>query len=88
MWTQSELVYSFITAATPSLGKMSTELNTGLGKNMIDRCVIDTQTESTNPGRSFYELQELSDKTAVTARKRRQSVAGSEERILGSSVFE
>jgi hypothetical protein len=88
MWNQSELVYSFITAATPALGKMSNELNTGLGKSMIDRCVTDIQTGSTNPGGSFYELRELSRKTTVTAREGRQFVAGSEERILGSSVFE
>lgn len=88
MWTQLVLVYSFITAATPSLGRMSTELNTGLGRNMIDRCITDMQTESTNTGRSFYELRQLSDKTAATAREPRQFFTGSEERILGSSVFE
>lgn len=88
MWTQSELVYSFITAAVPALSKMSAELNTGLGRDMIDNCVTDTQTGPTNLGGSFYELRELSGKTTVTARGGRQTVAGSEERILGSSFFE
>jgi hypothetical protein len=87
-WTEVVLVYSFITAATPSLGGMSTELNTGLGRNMIDRCVTDIQTGSANAEWSLYELQKLSGKTVATGRTRTQSVAGSEERILGSSVFE
>lgn len=88
MWTQSELVYSFITAATPSLAKMSAELNTGLGRDMIDNCVTDTQTGSTNLGGSFYELRELNHKTTVTAREGRQPATGSQERILGSSGLE
>jgi hypothetical protein len=88
MWTQSELVCSFITAATPALGKMSAELNTGFGRDMIDNCVTDTQTGSTNLGGSFHELRELSRKATVTAREGRHSVAGSEESILRNSVLE
>jgi hypothetical protein len=85
MWTQLELVYSFLTAAIPPLVKMSAELNTGLGRNMIEKCVTVTQTESTNAMQSSeYELQVFVVRATGTTGGRRQSSAGSEERILGN----
>jgi hypothetical protein len=80
MWTQLELVYSFLTAAIPPLIKMSADLNTGLGKNMIDRCVTDTLTGSDGLTQSSgYEL------AAGIDAERPQSFAGSQERILGKN---
>jgi hypothetical protein len=86
MWTQLELVYSFLTAAIPPLIKMSADLNTGLGKNMIDRCVTDTLTGSDGLTQSSgYELRELTDTAAGIEAERPQSFAGSQERILGKN---
>jgi hypothetical protein len=89
MWTQLELVYSFLTAAIPPLVKMSAELNTGVGRNMIEKCVIVTQMETTNHMQSSdYELQVFGVEAIGTTGERRQSSAGSEERILGNDFSE
>lgn len=88
MWTQLELVYSFLTAAIPPLVKMSADLNTGLGKNMIDRCVTDMLTGSNNFAQSSdYELGEVNNAAAGTEAERTRSFAGSQERILGNNFF-
>jgi hypothetical protein len=89
MWTQLELVYSFLTAAIPPLVKMSADLNTGLGKNMIDRCVTDMLTGSDGLTQSSgYELRELDNAAAGIEAERTRSFAGSQERILGTDFSE
>jgi hypothetical protein len=90
MWTQLELVYSFLTAAIPPLIKMSGDLNTGLGKTMIDRCVTDTATGSDELTQSAgYELGEMDNAAAKWAKaERTRSLAGSQEMILGNNSLE